>query len=155
MNLVNEQDIVFFQIGEQCGQVLGFFQHRAAGLSQVHAQLLGNDVAQGGLAQARRPKQQHVVQGFLAIAGRANEDFKLFAHLGLAHVFLQQLGAQGAFDGLFFRADRGGRHHARRGCEIIGLNAHVAKAFKACLMPSLTPMSDGSCLKAAEASLSE
>ena len=155
MDFVDEQDIVLFQVGEQSRQVFGFFKHRPTGLAQVHAQFLGNDVAEGGFAQTGWPKQQHMIQGFVAVTGCADEDFKLLAHFGLTHILLQQLGPQGALNGLFFGADGGSRHHARRGGEIVGLDAHVAKAFKACLMPSLTPMSAGNCLKAAEASLSE
>jgi hypothetical protein len=44
VNLVDEQHIVFFKIGQQGGQVFGFLKHRAAGLAQIDTQLGGNDV---------------------------------------------------------------------------------------------------------------
>ena len=103
MNLVNEEHIVFFEVGQQRRQVLGLFKHGAAGLAQVDAQLLRNDVAERGFAQAGRAEQEHMVQRFTAFFGSTNEDFQLVAHLGLAHVVVKQLGAQGALDGFFAR----------------------------------------------------
>jgi hypothetical protein len=51
-------------------------------------------VRQRGLAQAGRAEQQHVVERLAALARRADEDFELLAHLGLADVFVEQLGPQ-------------------------------------------------------------
>ena len=130
MNLVDEEHIVALQIGEQCRQVLGLFEHRAAGLTEIHAQLGGNDVGECGLAQTRRPEQQNMVERLLAFLGSANEDFQLLAHLGLADVLAQLLGAQGAFDRLFAVRDGYCRDHPRRfagggrQAEIVGLDAH-------------------------------
>jgi hypothetical protein len=62
VDLVDEEHVVLLEVGQQRGQVLGLLEHRPAGLAQVHAQLGGDDVAQRGLAQARRAEQQHVVQ---------------------------------------------------------------------------------------------
>jgi hypothetical protein len=98
VDFVDEQHIVLFQVGQQRGQVLGFFQHRAAGLAQVDPELGGDDVTERGFAQTGRAEQQHMVQCLLALARRANEDFKLLAHFGLAHVLVaSRLGAQRAF----------------------------------------------------------
>jgi hypothetical protein len=104
---------------------LGFSSTGPGGLAQVHAQLGRDDVRQRGLAQAGRAEQQHVVERFLALARRADEDFELLAHLGLADVFVEQLGAQGPLDGLFVGRSGGGGHHALGGgCEIVGLDGH-------------------------------
>ena len=105
VDFVDEQHIVFFQVGQQRGQVFGLFQHRTTGLAQVHTQLLRNDVAERGFAQARWAEQQHVVEGFIAVARGANENFQLLTHLGLAHILLQQLGAQGTINRFFAWAD--------------------------------------------------
>jgi hypothetical protein len=150
VDLVDEQDVVLLQVGQQRRQVLGFFQHRPAGLAQVDAELVRDDVAQRGLAQPRRAEQQHVVQRLVALAGGADEDLQLLAHLDLAHVLVEQLGPQRALDGLLLRGHGRGGDHAlgRRGQEIVGLDAHgepdyFASAFSASLMPSLTPTSAG------------
>ena len=60
----------FFQVGQQCRQILGLFEYRTAGLAQVHTQFSSDDVAERGLAQARRPKQQHMVQRLTPVAAQ-------------------------------------------------------------------------------------
>ena len=107
MDLIDEKYIVALQVGQESGQVFGLFQHRAAGLAQVHAQLGGDDVAQCGLAQTGRAKEQHMVQRLFAHFGGTDENLQLLAHLDLADIFVQQLGAQGAFNGFFLVGHRG------------------------------------------------
>ncbi len=126
MDLVDEEDVVALEVGQQRGQVLGLFQHRARGLAQVHTEFVGDDVRQRGLAQARRAEQQHVVQRLAALLRRADEDLQLLARLGLAHVLAQALGPQRALHGLFGRGDgRGGDDALGRGDEIVGLYRHA------------------------------
>ena len=130
MNFVNKQDVVLFQIGQQRRQVFGLFQHRAAGLAQVHTQFVSDDVRQRSFAQSGWAKQQHMVQRLVAFFSRANEDLQLLTHFGLAYVLVEQFWAQGTFNGLFSPGYRHSGHHARRcialrvGGEIVGLNAH-------------------------------
>ncbi len=126
VDLVDEEDVVPFQVGQQRGQVFRLFQHRPAGLPQVHAELGRDDVAQRGLAQPGRAEQQHVVQRLLPLARGPDEDLELLARLGLADVFLQQLGPQRALQRLLLRGGGCGGNHAlgRRGREIVGLDAH-------------------------------
>jgi hypothetical protein len=119
-----------FQAGQDGRQVLGLFQHRPAGLAQLHAQLVRDDVAQRGLAQARRAEQQHVIQRLAALFGGADEDLQLLARLGLTHVLIQQLGPQRALQRLLARRRGGGGHQARpRGAgwqgEVVGVDAHA------------------------------
>ena len=64
VDLVDEQHIVRFEIGQDGGQVAGALQHRSRGLAQIDAHLVGDDMRQRGLAQARRAEQQHVVERF-------------------------------------------------------------------------------------------
>ena len=100
MNFINEQNVVLFQVGQERGQVLGLLQHRAAGLAQVDAQFGRNDVGERRFAQARRAKQQHVVQRLATHLGRADENLQLLANLHLTHILVEQLGAQGALNRL-------------------------------------------------------
>ena len=95
---------------------------------QAHPEFGRDDVRQGGLAQTWRAEEQHVVQGLGAAARGVNEDRQLFAHLGLAHVVVQALGAQGALQGFFFGRGGSGRHQALRGGEVVGLDGHVGGA---------------------------
>ena len=89
VDLVHEEDIARFQVGEQGGQVAGPLQDRPRGLAQVDTHLRGDDVGQGGLTQARGAEQQAVVQGLAAGAGGGDEDLHLLAHRRLALVLIQ------------------------------------------------------------------
>ena len=55
VNLVDEQHVVRFEIGEQGGEVAGALQHRARGLAQVDAHLVRDDVRQRGFAEPGGP----------------------------------------------------------------------------------------------------
>jgi hypothetical protein len=126
VDLVDEQHVVGLEVGEQRGQVAGALQHRAGGLAQVDAHLGGDDVGQGGLAQARRAEQQHVVEGLAALPGRLDEDLQLVADLLLAHVIGQALGAQRPLQRLFLVAGAlggsGGRWVGLAALDGIGLD---------------------------------
>ena len=96
------------------GEVLRLLEHRARGLAQVDAQFGRDDVAQRGLAQARRAEQQHVVERLGALAGGADEDVELLARLDLADVVVEPLGPQRALHRLFVGRRRvGARRRAR------------------------------------------
>jgi hypothetical protein len=165
VDLVDEQDVVLFQVGQQRRQVLGLFQHRPGGLAQVHAQFVRDDVRQRGLAQARRAEQQHMVQRLAPLARGADEDLQLLAGLGLAHVVVEQLGPQRPLHRFLVRRGGCGRHH-RCGGGISKSSVWMAtagsrlpcsylfSALSASLMPSLTPTSCGSAFSEAAASLS-
>ena len=126
VDLVDEQHVVRLQVGEQRGQVAGLLDHRAGGLAQVDAQLVGDDVAERGLAQAGRTEDQHVVERLAALLGRLDVDLHLLAHRRLAEVLVQPLGADGGLDGVFF-AGGGGGHDA--GVVHAGIMAGTAMRF--------------------------
>ena len=135
------------EVGQDRRQVLRLFEHRAGGLAQVDAELVGDDVRERRLAEAGRAEQQHVVQRLAALLRRADEDLELLARLGLADVFGEALRPQRAFDRLF--VGRGGRGATTRRAAAGGVGAkssvwmlmrraHFASALSASLMPSLT-----------------
>ncbi|MNE08586.1 hypothetical protein D3C80_1012390 [compost metagenome] len=96
MDLVDEQHIARLEVGQQRRQIAGALQHRAGGALDRHAHFLGDDVGQGGLAEARRAEDQRVVQRFRPTSGRLDEQLHLFAHAGLADVLGQLQRADGA-----------------------------------------------------------
>jgi hypothetical protein len=68
-----------------------------------------------------------VVQRLTTALGRFDEDFQLFARLLLANIFVQQFGAQGAFQRFFLRGQALLGHNAALGCatyQLVGFN-HV------------------------------
>ena len=145
------------EVGEERREVAGALEHRARGLAQVDAQLVRDDVRQRRLAEARRPEQQHVVERFLALARRLDEDRELPADLLLADVLVERARPQRALEHFLLRAHRG------RGDQAIGLDhasimpavrssiariQALASSFSACRMPSATARPSGSCFTA-------
>ena len=98
MYLVYEKDIVGFERSEHAGQVTGLVQHRTGGHLDIHSQLVGDDIGEGGLAQAGRTEEEHVVEGFATLLGRTHEDAKIVEHLLLPRKAVEALGAQSALD---------------------------------------------------------
>ena len=102
MNFVDEQHVVGLQVGQDRGQVAGVVQDEPGGRTDVAAHFPGDDVRDGGLAQAWRAVEDGVVQGFAAALRRLDADPQGFFHAFLAGVVVQGLRAQGAFGVLFF-----------------------------------------------------
>ena len=112
MDFVDEEYVVRLEVGEQGGEVAGALEHGAAGLAQVHAELFGDDVGEGGFAQAGRAEQEGVVKGFTALFGGLDEDAELLFGFGLADVVGEGFGAQGAFELLFLAGNLAGGDEA-------------------------------------------
>jgi hypothetical protein len=68
------------------------FSTGPGGGAEVDAQLAGDDLGQGGLAQARRAEQQHVVQGLAPALGGLDEDAQVALGLLLADELGEGLG---------------------------------------------------------------
>jgi hypothetical protein len=98
VNLVDEQHVARLEIGQQRREVARALEHRPRGLAQVHLQLVGDDVRERGLAEARRPEDQHVIERLAAIARRLDEDIHLRLDVGLADVVGERLRAHRAID---------------------------------------------------------
>ena len=109
MDLVDEQHVVRLEVGEQRREIAGALEHRARRLAQVHAELVRDDVRQRRLAEARRAEQQHVVERFLALPRRFDEDRQLAADLLLPDVFVEEARAQRALDHFLLHAGHLGR----------------------------------------------
>ena len=89
VHFVNEQDLLFAQVGEDGRQVALDLQRRAGSLLESHAQFIGDDGRQRCLAQPRRPIEQDMVQRFAARTGRLDGDRQIFFDLCLADEFAQ------------------------------------------------------------------
>ena len=81
VDLVDEQHVAVFEIGEQRREVAGLGDHRAGGGAEIHAELARDDLRQRGLAEAGRADEQHVVERFLARARRLDEHREVGARL--------------------------------------------------------------------------
>jgi hypothetical protein len=87
MDFVDEKDIAFLKIGEESGEVASFLDGRATGALEVRAHGLGEDVSEGGFAEAGRAAEESVVDGFVALFGCCDGDFETFFDFGLAGEF--------------------------------------------------------------------
>ena len=81
VDLVDEQHVALFEIGQQRREIAGLGDHRAGGGAEIHAELARDDLRQRGLAEARRADEQHMVERLLARARRLDEHLEVGARL--------------------------------------------------------------------------
>ena len=82
--LIDEEHIVGLKAGEDARQIAWLVEYRSAGELETYAQLVGYDVAQGGLSQSWRTMQERMVERLTAILGSLYEDAQVIHHLLLA-----------------------------------------------------------------------
>ncbi len=95
MDLVDEQDVLGLQVGQQRRQITGAFDGRPGGHAQVDAHLVRQDVRQGRLSQPGRPVEQDVVERLAASMGGLDQDLQVLLDPILADELPQAAGAQG------------------------------------------------------------
>ena len=111
MDLVDEQDVAVLEVGEQGGKVARLGDDRARGGAKADAHLARQDRRKRGLAQARRPVQQDMVERLAAALGGADEHAQILARRLLADEFVEAFRAQrvvGVLAGSLGRRDPGG-----------------------------------------------
>ena len=94
MDLVDEEDVAVLEVGEQRGEIARLGDHGTGGGAEADAQLARHDLRQRGLAEARRAREQHVVERVAARLGRLDEHLEVGARLLLADELAQQLRPQ-------------------------------------------------------------
>src|SRR5271156_2585007 len=98
MNFVEEEKILGVERSEDGGEVALFFEQRAGADFYCGPHFVGENLGQGGFAQARRAVEQDVVEGFAAGAGRFDGDLQIFFDAILADVVGESGGADTGFD---------------------------------------------------------
>ena len=94
MDLVDEQNVARFEIGELGGEIAGLGDHRPGGRAEIDAEFARDDLRQRRLAEAGRPDEQHVIERFAARLGRFDEHFEILARRLLAGEIGEHLRAQ-------------------------------------------------------------
>ncbi len=94
MDLVDEEHVALFEVGDDRGQVAGAFDRGARGDADVDAELARDDVRERGLAESGRPRQQHVVEHFGASARRLDRHPENFFGALLSDEFAKLARAQ-------------------------------------------------------------
>ena len=115
MDFVDEEHVALFEIGQQCREIAGLGDHGTRGGAKADAELARHDLRQRGLAQSRRPDEQHVIQRLAALARGFDEYGQIGARLRLADELRQQLRTQRGVAGILMAAlrrdDARGRAH--------------------------------------------
>src|SRR5207245_8221361 len=78
MYLVDEQHVALIEAADDCGQVAGPLDRRSRGRTHADAALACDDMGERGLAESRRPGEEHVVEYLATLAcglDRHAEDF--------------------------------------------------------------------------------
>ncbi len=104
MDLVDEEHVALFQVGEQRGEVTGLGNHRPRRGAEIHAKLAGDDLRQRGLAKARRTNKQHVIERLAPRPRRCDEHVEILACLLLTDELSELLRAQRGFRDVFIAA---------------------------------------------------
>ena len=94
VDLVDEQHVAVFEIGEQRGKVAGLGDDRAGGRAEIDAELARHDLRQRRLAEAGRADEQHMVERLAAALGRLDEHLQIGARRRLADELVERLRAQ-------------------------------------------------------------
>ena len=106
VDLVDEQDIAVFEIGEKRCEVAGLGDDRAGGRAEIDAELARHDLGERGLAEAGRPGEQHMVERLAPAARRLDEHFEVRADLGLADELGERLRPERGFAAVFVAPHR-------------------------------------------------
>src|SRR6267154_592236 len=91
VNFIKKEDFLFFERGQDRGQVAFAFQQRSRTGLDRHVQFVGDNLCQSGLSETRRSIEQRVVQRFVAAASRVDCNLNVFFDAFLSDVFVQAL----------------------------------------------------------------
>ncbi|MFO0634999.1 MAG: hypothetical protein U0168_19315 [Nannocystaceae bacterium] len=94
MDLVDEQHVARLERGQVPGEDALVLDRGARGHVDAHAHLGREDLRHRGLAQPRRPVQQHVIERLAALLGRVDEHPQLALERALADVLVHRARAQ-------------------------------------------------------------
>ena len=146
VDLIDEQHVARFKVGQDRRQISGLGQHRPGGGAKVDPQLPGHDLGQRGLAQAGRPEQQHVIQRLTAVLRRLDEDAEVTLGLLLADELGHGLRPErlvGRFEGGGFARDQPG--HRPNSCRAALISAGASTSSpRRMAAPSTTRRAAGS-----------
>jgi hypothetical protein len=98
VHLVDEEDVVLGEVGENAHEVRAALDGRPRGGHQIGPHLVGQDAGQRRLAQAGRSVEQHVIHAFAPLARGLDRDAQAGHRLLLADVLLERAGPELALE---------------------------------------------------------
>ena len=120
VDLVDEEHVALFEIGELRGEIARLGDHGARRGAEVHAHLARDDLRERRLAEARRADEQHMVERIAARFRRLDEDAQVLARGFLAGEIFQRQRADRRVDVVFALL---------AGDEALRRQGHLAQAF--------------------------
>src|SRR5207247_90682 len=106
VDLVDEEHVALAKAGQVAGQSALVLDGGGADGPDGNAQRPGDEVREGGLAEARRAAEEHVVERLAAPPRRLDEDLEVVGGLALPDVLVERARAQGGVEGLLARGAR-------------------------------------------------
>ena len=94
VDLVDEQHVAVFEIGQQRREIAGLGDHRAGGRAEIDAELARHDLRQRRLAEPGRADEQHMVERLAAALGRLDEHLEIGPRRRLADELVERLRPQ-------------------------------------------------------------
>src|SRR5690606_15637134 len=94
VDLVDEEDVAFVEVRQDAGDARGLVERGPARGLDGGAHLLGDDVGEGGLAEAGRAGEHDVVERLAALEGGGEEDAEVVLDLLLPDELVERLGAE-------------------------------------------------------------
>ena len=94
MDLINEENIICFQIGQQRGKVAGLGNHRPGGGAKINPQLIGHNLRQRCFAKPGRAVKQDMVKRFFAGLRRLDKDPQIILRQPLANKVIKTFRTQ-------------------------------------------------------------
>ena len=99
--LLDAGDVVALEACENGRQIAGPLDHGSRGLAQLHPHFCGNNVRERGFAQARRTKEQQVIERLAAAPRGGNEDLQLLTDFFLTDIVGERARPQGPLHHVF------------------------------------------------------
>lgn len=106
MDFIDEKDIMGFKRHKDTGQVSRFVEYGAGSYLESDSEFVGDDIAEGCLAEARRSVEEGMVKGFATHSGCLDENPEICCNGVLSGEIVEAEGAQGLFY-VFFGAGGG------------------------------------------------
>ena len=121
VDLVDEQHVAVFEVGEQGGKIAGLGDDRPGGGAEIDAKLSRHDLRERGLAKTRRTDEQHVIERLATTFRGFDEHLEIGPRRGLSDEFVERLRAKRHFRvfAARFRGDkaRGEAHRPVFACD--------------------------------------
>ena len=102
MDFVEEKEIARVERGEDGGEIALFLEQRAGADFDGRAHFVGENLREGGFAEARRAVEQDMVERFAAVARGFDGDLEIFLYAGLADEVAESLWADAGVDARVF-----------------------------------------------------